>query len=394
VARFTRKQKIFIFVFVTVASFGFIGAVLLHPVGPHLRATSLMLRFSNPKAGGIAASFANHPFKEEDGSALTPHGPLRYRLYIPQDVKNPGGVVLLHGVHHLGIEDPRMWNLARALAGAGVLVMTPELQDLADYRVTARTIDVIGDSTVVLSTHMNRSVGLIGLSFAGGLALLAADRKDYAPNIGFVLAIGAHDDMGRVARFFAANIIAKPDGTEAALAAHEYGVLVLAYSHLEDFFSPKDVPVAREALRQWLWDQPQAIQTAATLSKDGQRKMDELLHHRDQLQEALLKEIDLHKAEMDAVSPHGHMTDMHIPVYLLHGAGDTVIPASETLWLAKDVPPANVKAVLVSQALVHVDMDAKISWQEQWQLVDFMSQVLEATERLSFTNSSQSSRAH
>jgi dienelactone hydrolase len=382
VARFTRKQKIFIFVFVIVASFGFIGAVLLHPVGPHLRAASLMLRFSDPKTSGIAVSFANHPFKEEDGSALTPHGPLRYRLYIPQDVKNPGGVVLLHGVHHLGIEDPRMWNLARALAGAGVLVMTPELQDLADYRVTARTIDVIGDSTVVLSTRMNRSVGLIGLSFAGGLALLAADRKDYAPNIGFVLAIGAHDDMGRVARFFAANIIAKPDGTEAALAAHEYGVLVLAYSHLEDFFSPQDVPTAREALRQWLWDQPQAIQTAASLSKEGQHEMDELLHHRDQLQEALLKEITLHRAEMDAVSPHGHMADMHIPVYLLHGAGDTVIPASETLWLAKDVPPANVKAVLVSQALVHVDMDAKVTWQEQWQLVDFMSQVLEATDKL------------
>jgi pimeloyl-ACP methyl ester carboxylesterase len=76
------------------------------------------------------------------------------------------------------------------------------------------------------------------------------------------------------------------------------------------------------------------------------------------------------------------MTDMHIPVFLLHGAGDTVIPASETLWLAKDVPPADVRAVLVSQALVHVDMDAKVSWQEQWQLVDFMSQVLEATEKL------------
>ena len=43
--------------------------------------------------------------------------------YAPQDVKNPGGIVLLHGVHHLGIEDPRLWNLARALAGAGVLVI-------------------------------------------------------------------------------------------------------------------------------------------------------------------------------------------------------------------------------------------------------------------------------
>ena len=107
---------------------------------------SLLLRFSDAHAQGLPTRFAHHPFKEEDGYALTPHGPVRYRTYTPQDVKNPGGVVLLHGVHHLGIDDPRMWNLARALAGAGVLVMTPELQDLADYRVTAQTIDVIGDS--------------------------------------------------------------------------------------------------------------------------------------------------------------------------------------------------------------------------------------------------------
>lgn len=381
-ARFTRKQKIFIFVFVVIASIVFIGAVLLHPVGPHLRATSLLIRFSNPEAHGFAARFAHHPFKEENGWAQTPHGPLRYRLYIPQDVTNPGGVVLLHGVHHLGIEDPRMWNLARSLAGTGVLVMTPELQDLADYRVTAQSIDAIGDSAAVLSQRMNRSVGLIGLSFAGGLALLAADRKEYAQKIGFVLAIGAHDDMGRVARFFAANMIARPDGTESALAAHEYGVLVLAYSHLEDFFSPRDIPAAREALRQYLWEQPDAAKAAAGLSPAGRMQLDELLHHRERLREALLREITLHKSEMEAVSPHGHVADLNTPVYLLHGAGDTVIPPSETLWLAKDLPGQELKATLVSEALVHVDMGAKVRWEDQWQLVDFMAQVLDATAKL------------
>jgi pimeloyl-ACP methyl ester carboxylesterase len=382
VARFTRKQKVFIFLFVLVASMVFIGAVLLHPVGPHLRAVSMLLRFSTPDARGVGSSFARHAFREEDGSAQTPHGPLRYRLYVPQDAQNPPGVVLAHGVHHLGIEDPRMWNLARALAGTGVLVMTPELQDLADYRVTARTIDVIGDSAVVLSTRTNHAVGLIGLSFAGGLSLLAAEKRDYAPRIGFVLAIGAHDDMERVARFFAANTIAGVDGKESRLEAHEYGVLVLAYSHLEDFFPARDIPVAREALRQRLWEQPEAAKTAAAMSPAGQTEFDLLLHHRDRMREALLREITLHKDEMDAVSPHGKISSLGTPVFLLHGAGDTVIPASETLWLAKDLPPQSVRAALVSPALVHVNMGDQVTWQQQWQLVDFLAQVLDATDKL------------
>ena len=381
-AKFTRRQKIFIFLFVVFASIGLTGAVLLHPVGPHLRSLSLMLRFSNPQGHGVATHFASHPFTEEDGVAQTPHGPLRYRMYAPQDIKNPGSIVLLHGVHHLGIEDPRMWNLARALAGAGVLVMTPELQDLADYRVTARTIDVIGDSAVVLSRRMDRTVGVIGLSFAGGLALLAANRTEFRDKIGYVVAIGAHDDMGRVARFFAANVIARPDGIETPFQAHEYGVLVLAYSHLEDFFSPKDVPIAREALRQWLWEQPDALKAAAALSPDGQKELDLLLHHRDQMREPLLAEITLHKDEMAAVSPHGHLAQLHTMVFLLHGAGDTIIPSSETLWLVKDVPQSDLRFALVSPALVHVDMGDQVTWQQQWQLVDFMAQVLDATEKL------------
>jgi pimeloyl-ACP methyl ester carboxylesterase len=387
VARFTRKQKVFIFLFVLVASFGLLGAVMLHPLSAHLRAMSLLLRFSNPKAAGFSTSFANHPFKEQNVSAQTPRGTLHYRLYIPQDINNPGAVVLLHGVHHLGIEDPRMWNLARSLAGAGVLVMTPALEDLADYHVTARTIDVIGESAVVLSTRMNQPVGVIGLSFAGGLSLLAAARPEFADKISFVVAIGSHDDMGRVARFFAANRIEKPDGTEARFQAHEYGVLVLAYSHLEDFFSPQDVPVARETLRQWLWEQPDAMKTAAALSPQGQSELDLLLHHRDKLEQPLLGEIKLHKDEMDAVSAHGHLAQLHASVYLLHGAGDTIIPASETLWLAQDVPQQDLKATLISPALVHVNMEDKVTWQQQWALMDFMAQVLDATDKSERTES-------
>lgn len=381
-ARFSRKQKVFIFLFVLFASLAVIGAVLLHPLGPHLRAMSLLLRFSNPKATGFASSFANHPFKEQDGTAQTIHGELRYRLYIPQAVENPHAILLLHGVHHLGIDDPRMWALARSLASTGVLVMTPELQDLADYRVTARTIDVIGDSAMVLSTKVNHTVGVIGLSFAGGLSLLAAEKPEYAGKMGYVLAIGSHDDMGRVARFFAANVITKPDGSETPFQAHEYGALVLAYAHLEDFFSQEDIPVARDILRQWLWELPNAEKNVTALSPTGKTEMDHLLHHREQIRGVLLQEIELHKDEMDAVSPHGKIASMTVPVYLLHGAGDTIIPASETLWLAKDLPPQEMKADLISPALVHVNMEDKVSIQQQWQLMDFMSQVLDATDKL------------
>jgi hypothetical protein len=124
------------------------------------------------------------------------------------------------------------------------------------------------------------------------------------------------------------------------------------------------------------------MKSAMALSPEGKKELDLLLHHRDQLRGPLLGEITLHKDEMDAVSPHGHLAQLHTAVFLLHGAGDTIIPSSETLWLAQDVPAGELKSALLSPALVHVNMGDKVTWQQQWQLVDFMAQVLDATEKL------------
>ena len=377
-AAFLTRRKLLLM----VAAILVVAAIFLaHPAHTHLRAMSVLLRFSDPKANGFSVRFAQHPFEEQTGSAQSGSAQFRYRIYKPQDVNNPGGMVLLHGVHRLGIDEPRLVSFARALASAGIEVLTPELRDLADYRVTPQTVDQIGMAAVILSTRMNRpKVGVMGLSFAGGLALLAAAKPEYAGNIAFVVAVGSHDDLGRVSRFFATDRVEKPDGSSAPFSAHEYGVLVLAYAHLEDFFSPPDVPIARETLRLWLWEQPDAMKKAEPLSPAGRAELDLLLHHRDQLHQKLLDEVKLHADEMAAVSPHGRLGHLTVPVFLLHGSGDSVIPATETLWLVQDVPRPELKAALVSPALIHVNMEETVPFSQEWGLVHFLAKVVAAAD--------------
>lgn len=345
---------------------------------------SILLRLANSKATGIGVRFAQHPVQEQMETAVTPMGVLKYRLYIPVDVEHPPGLVLLNGVHHLGIQDPRMINFSHALAGAGIEVMTPELQDLADYHVVPRSIDQMGISAVVLSNQIHQpKVGILGLSFAGGMALLAATRPEYIGNIAFVACIGAHDDLARVSRFFATNTVEYPDGTVVPFTAHPYGVQVLAYSHLEDFFSVQDVPFAKEALRLWLWEQADlSSKMAGNLSSAGKVKFDQILNHRDQIQQQLLDEVKLHGDEMAAVSPRGRLGNLSVPVLLLHGAGDTIIPTSETQWLAKEVPAQALKNVLISPALGHVNLEETVTASQKWDLVHFMAQVVDREDQL------------
>lgn len=356
--------------------------VLRQVTETHLRAAAVLERVSDPNAQGPIADFARGPLREENGSALVSEGPMQFRLYVPEQGARHGGIVLLHGVHHLGIDDPRMINLSQALAGAGVEVMTPELQDLADYRITPRTINTIGASAVILSTRMKQRVGIIGLSFAGTLSLMAAARPEYADKIGFVLAVGGYEDMARVARFYTTDIETDPAGKEIHSQAHEYGALLLAYAHLERFFSARDVPVAREALRQWLWEDPQAMKTAAALSPQGKKTLDLLLHHRDELQQDFATEIEQRQADMDAVSPRGKLDGLKTRVYLLHGASDNIVPPAETLWLERDVPKRTLKRVLISEALTHVNAGNGEPLSEKWALVHFFAGVLQEADRL------------
>jgi len=285
--------------------------------------------------------------------------------------------VLLHGVHHLGIDEPRLVRFARAFAQSGVVVLTPELKGLADYRITAESVDVIGSSAHWLRQSLGRPVGIMGLSFAGGLAMLAAADQRYAPDISLVVAVGAHDDLSRVARYLVTDRVEAPDGSIKKLPAEQYGALVLVYSHPKVFFSVPDSATAEESIRLWLWEQYAAAHARERdLSLPGQATLEALFRHQmENLRPQLLAEIAHDHAEFDQVSPHGHLAKLHVPTFLLHGSDDAVIPSSETLWLAREIPPNDVAAVLVSPVISHVDTNSSQGQRAQWQLVSFMAHV-------------------
>jgi dienelactone hydrolase len=358
--------------------------LLLVPSGylwlnPYLDAASVLLRVSDPKRNDWLTRHDTNPITVRDTKIQTPGGLVRGRLYIPLGVTNPPAMVILHGVHHLGIDEPRLVNFSRALSMHGVLVMTPELADLADYHVEMSSIDVIGTAARDLKARTGaNSAAVLGLSFAGGLALVAAAEPRYQADIGVVISIGGHDSLPRVLRFFATNSIQGPNGADVHMQAHEYGILVVVYAHPEDFFSPADVPLAREAIRQQVYENPsQAESLAQGLSPAGHARMEELLAHKDEgLSADLLHSLADHQAEAEAVSPAGKLSQLRADVFLAHGEGDNVIPPTELLWLKRDVPKNKLKAALISPVISHVELGGYPSFADEWRLVHFMKELL------------------
>jgi dienelactone hydrolase len=349
---------------------------------PYLDAASVLLRVSNPNGDGILTRHDTNRIDTQYTIIQTPAGPVRGRLYIPVGVKDPPAIVVLHGVHHLGIEEPRLINFSRALSTHGILVLTPEMADLADYHVEPTAIAVIGSSARDLKARTGAdSVAVLGLSFAGGLALVAAADPRYENDISVVASIGGHDSLPRVLRFYATNSIERPDGSKLLMPAHEYGVLVVAYSHPQEFFPAEDVELARDALRQQLYEivaQAQAI--AARLSPAGRNRMELLLAHKtDSLSADLLRGLAHHEAEAESVSPAGKLAHIKADVFLAHGAGDNVIPPTELLWIEREVAADKLKVAIISPAISHVELGGEPTFADRWQLVHFMEEFLRDT---------------
>lgn len=351
------------------------------PAERHLRAASLLVRFASPDAKGFLPDYRRRELDETLIDIPTEKGPVRGRMYAPRGVENAPGVVLVHGVHRLSIEEPRLVRFSRAIAASGAVVLTPEVKEIADYRIDPSSIETIGAAAHALAKRLEgRRVGIMGMSFAGGLGLLAAAEPKFADDVGFVVAIGAHHDLRRVLEFFKTNHIRWPDGHDEALTAHPYGALVLLYSHVERLVPEADVPAARDAIRLWLWEKhDESKKRLADLGPGSREKVEALLEGKADVPK-LIEEIARDPSRALAVSPAGRLAGLKAPVFLLHGAGDTVIPAAETSWLETEVPSGLLRKALVTPALVHVELTGEPTASQQWEMVQFMAGVLEAAD--------------
>jgi dienelactone hydrolase len=345
-------------------------ALIEPPIARRLRAVSLLTALERPDASAVA-------LLERDVTVPGRRGPIRARLYQRVDRARAPGLVLVHGVHYQGIDEKRLVPFARELARAGRVVLTPELDDLIDYRITDQGVDTISDSVKYLTGVQREKVGVLGFSFAGGLSLVAASRPELAGKLEFVTSVGGHHDLGRVLRFLMTDEVETPRGTEH-MVAHEYGLVVLTYGYLDRFVDEADRPAMTNALRFWLReDRPRALASASLRTTASGERLYRLLETsrlrelRPQLEDILSSR----KSALAKLSPRGHLGDVRVPVYLLHGSGDSVIPPSETEWGGIELDGAEHQA-LVSPLLEHVEVNKKAGIGEELALVDFMSRML------------------
>ena len=350
----------------------------------HLKGASLIAR-SLPSPGwfGRVPLWRSAPYTEQDVSLPSRHGPLRARLYRPVGHVRRS-VVLFPGVHGLGIDESRLVGFARNLAALGLGVITPELPDLKRYRITSRSTDMIEDAAAGLAQKREWApdgrVGVMGISFAGGLCIVAAGRPLLRDHTAFAMAFGGHGDLPRVLRFLCTGI--QPDGTRRS--PHDYGVVIILLSMLENIVPPEQAEGLRTGLLTFLeashldmFDRERA-QATFVRARQMERELAEpsatlLKHVNDRNVMALGAVLLPHIEEFgkDPALSAERSEAPQVPVHLLHGLDDNVIPAIESMLLAEHLRSRTTVRCVISPLITHAEVNRQARFRDVWNLVGF-----------------------
>ena len=369
---------------------------LLYAAAPYARAASLVIRAA--KLGGRVETFArDHAYTVTKATRVmvpTRAGDVAAQFYTP-DTTVTRTVLLIPGIHSMGIAEPRLTALAEDLAGSGVRVMAMALPDLQRYRITAQSTDVIEDAVRWLASRPEYSpdgrVGIVGISFAGGLSISAAGRPTIGDKVAFVVSFGGHGDLRRVLRYIATGEATAIPGITVH-PPHDYAVSVVLFGLADRGVVPPDqVQPLRDGIETFLLasqltlvDMNQANATF-TKAREMQTRLPEpaatfmgYVNNRDvkQLGPRLVPFLDELDAGNPALSP-----EFAVPpaarIYLLHGDGDTVIPTAESRLLGDALAAKGARVqVLLSSLITHAEVNRAATTREAWQLVSFWGSVL------------------
>ena len=337
----------------------------------------------------------------------TRHGAIDARLYRPARGESRRAVTLVPGVHMDGIRETRLVGMAEDLAASGFTVLTVASPDLQRFRITPASTDIIEDAAKWLAAGAggqvararDGKVGMLGISFSGGLSIVAAGRPELRDHVSYVMSFGGHGDLQRVMRYLCSgNAPPMPplgEATDHVAGAehvairppHDYGVAVVLLGVAEHLVPPDQVEPLRHGILTFLAassldmiDKPRA-ETEFQRARDAAAQLPEpsrtLLTHVNE--RAVDKMGPILTPVVESLAGRGEHASLSperapapaAPVYLLHGAEDNVIPSVETVLLTNYLRGKTDVHALLSGLITHAEVDRSAAATEVWRLVGF-----------------------
>jgi pimeloyl-ACP methyl ester carboxylesterase len=285
------------------------------------------------------------------------------------------GWVVLHGITRPGRQHPTLLRFARSLASTGAAVLIPEIPEWRELELAPEAaVPTIKAAILALDARPETApgrTGVIGFSFGAPQALIAAADPELKGHLAGVAGFGGYADVERTFRFqFTGEH--DWDGTRYRTRPDPYGRWVVGANYITRIPGLEDAHDVGDALRELAsaagerqiasWDPVhEPVKRAAREGVDPRRRFLFDLFAPPAEEEpdreasadyvrAMAREV---ARGVPLLDPRPFLDKIEVPVRLLHGRDDHLIPFTETLRLRRDFPPDADVRVWITGLFAH-----------------------------------------
>jgi pimeloyl-ACP methyl ester carboxylesterase len=325
---------------------------------------------------GKAWKMGTSRLREMELALQRPDGPFPATLLVPTRIRNPlPGWVALHGITRPGRTHPTLVRFVRALAASGYVVLVPEVPEWREMKLAPKeAADTLRSAVLALASREETvagRLGVMGFSFGGPQALMAGADPVLLPHLKAVASFGGYCDVEATLRFFfsgehewdGVRYRAVPDPYGRWVAGGNYLPWAPGYGGTEDVAQAL-LDLAREAgdLRVASWDpvfdrRKQELADALPPSKRelfrafAPAEGDPIPREAADTLVPALADAARRDSSLFDITPL--LANIQVPVRLVHGRQDRLIPFTETLRLAQRFSPVSDVQVFLTGLFSH-----------------------------------------
>lgn len=284
-------------------------------------------------------------------------------LYLsPQGAR--AGIVLIPGVVADGKDDHRLVALANTLARLRFAVLVPEIAGLRRFHTRASDVRVMADAFRYLISQPALApegrAGFAGFSYGVGVVLLAALEPDIRKQVQFLMGFGGYHDIRSMVIYFTTGYYRdEVTGKFKYSQPHYYLKWVFTLSNA-DLLQRAEDRAALRALADAYGEEEDLETELSRLAPDARALYQLISNENPNRVAALIDKLSARmRKEMDGINPaRRDLSQIRARVILLHGRGDTMIPYTESIAIAKALPAEQVTLFLI-EGYAHTDIKPK-----------------------------------
>lgn len=318
-----------------------------------------------------------YPIEQLSGEYRRNGDVLAADVYRPAGVRRalPGWLVL-HGLTAVGRRHESLEGFARALAATGAVVMVPDIPEWRALHVAASvTVPTIRAAIYALAERsdvQSDRVGIIGFSFGATQAIVAAADPGVQRILRGIAAWGGYHELHRTFRF---GITGEHelDGRTYRIDPDPYGRWFMGGNYLtgvpgyEGFTRTQDALLRLATIagqkRVYAWDpsfDPLKLELRDQLPHEQREIFDLIAPLTNQpianRERAQILAHDLADAALRAeplLDPAPAIAALRVPTLVAHGRDDRLVPFSESVQLARALPPEALVNLTITSLFAH-----------------------------------------